>query len=336
MLSQSRAGYRLAGVLASLAAGCAFGAVLTTLPAHAQDYPSRPIRMIAPYPPGGSVDPTARVFAMYLTDKLGQQVVVDNRPGAGATIGHALGAKATPDGYTLLFGTSGGLVTGPLFNAHVPYDSLKDFAPIAVIAYNPFLLITFPGVPADNFKAFIDYAKAQPGKINFASPGVGTPNHLGIEMLNIMTGANFVHVPYKGGGPAMIDLLSGRAHATFAGIPQCIEFVRNGRVKAVATGHPSRVRSAPDAAPIADSLPGFNNTTWYGVLAPAGTPKAIVDRLNSELGRAHADAEFNKRLIELGVEPETSTPMGLHERIRSERERWRKVIKDAGIVTTGK
>ena len=310
-------------------------AIFTAATVQAQDYPARPIRLIAPYPPGGSVDPTARVFAAYLTDKLGQQIVVDNRPGAGATIGHALGAKATPDGYTLLFGTSGGLVTGPLFNANVAYDSLKDFAPIAVIASNPFLLITFPGLPATNFKSFIDQAKMQPGKIIFASPGVGTPNHLGVELLNVMTGAKFVHVPYKGGGPAMVDLLSGRAHATFSGVPQCIEFVRNGRVKVIATGHATRIRAVPDAVPISETLPGFNNTTWYGVLAPAGTPKAIINKLNGEFARAYGDAEFNKRLIDLGVEPETSTPAGLYERIRNERERWRKVIQDAGITTGG-
>jgi tripartite-type tricarboxylate transporter receptor subunit TctC len=325
MSTHARTVYLVAVLLATLTAGYA----------AAQDYPSRPIRLIAPYPPGGSVDPTARLFAAWLSEKFGQQVVVDNRPGAGATIGHGLAAKATPDGYTILLGTSGGLVTGPIFNSNVPYNPVKDFAPIGLVAYNPFLLVTHPSLSAANLKGFIDHAKAQPGKINFASPGVGTPNHLGIELLTAMTGAKFVHVPYKGGGPAMIDLIAGRAQAIFSGLPQCIAHVRAGRLKAIATGHPTRLRAAPDAAPIADTLPGFNNTTWFALLGPAGTPKAVVNKLNGEIGRASADPEFNKRLVDLGVEPATSTPAGLHDMISSELKRWTKVIKDAGIAPEG-
>lgn len=307
-------------------------AALTAGHAAAEAYPSRPIRLIAPYPPGGSVDPTARLFAARLSEKLGQQVVVDNRPGAGATIGHGLAAKATPDGYTILLGTSGGLVTGPAFNPNVSYDSQKDFAPIGLVAYNPFLLITHPSLPAANLKEFLDLARTRPGKIGFASPGVGTPNHLGIELLTAMTGATFLHVPYKGGGPAMIDLLAGRTQAIFSGVPQCIANVRAGQLKAIATGHPTRLRAVPDAAPIADTLPGFNNTTWFAILAPAGTPTAIVNRLSTEVRRSIADREFNQRLVDLGVVPVSSTPEELHQMIASELKRWSKVIKDAGIA----
>ncbi|HUF81754.1 MAG TPA: tripartite tricarboxylate transporter substrate binding protein [Burkholderiales bacterium] len=307
-------------------------AVLTAGYAAAQAYPARPLRMIVPYPPGGSTDPTGRLFAAWFSEKLGQQVVVDNRPGAGATIGHGLAAKATPDGYTILFATSGGLVTGPIFNANVPYDSLKDFSPIGLIAYNPFLLVTHPSLPAADLKAFLDDAKARPGKINFASPGVGTPNHLGIELLTAMTGMKFVHVPYKGGGPAMLDMLAGRAQAIFSGVPQCIVPVRAGRLKAIATGHPTRLSVASDAAPIADTLPGFNNTTFFAFVAPAGTPRKIVERLSTETRKAIADPEFNKRLVDLGVVPVSSTPDGLHDMIRTEIKRWRKVINDAGIT----
>jgi tripartite-type tricarboxylate transporter receptor subunit TctC len=309
-------------LLATLAAGYA----------AAQAYPSRPIRMIVPYPPGGSTDPTGRLFAAWFSEKLGQQVVVDNRPGAGATIGHGLGAKAAPDGYTILFATSGGLITGPIFNTNVQYDPLKDFAPIGLIAYNPFLLVTHPSVPATNIKAFIEDAKARPGKINFASPGVGTPNHLGIELLTAMTGAKFTHVPYKGGGPAMIDLFAGRAQATFCGLPQCGAPVRSGKIKAIATGHPTRMRAAPEYAPIAETLPGFTNTTWFAFVAPAGTPKQIVDRLGIEVRRAIADADFNRKLTDVGVEPATSTPAELSAMMKSEIKRWSKVIKDAGIT----
>ena len=307
-------------------------APLTAAFAAAQDYPSRPIRLIVPYPPGGSTDPTARMFAQWFSERLGQQVVVDNRPGAGALIGHGMAAKAAPDGYTILLGTSGGLVTGPLFNPNTPYDPVKDFAHIALVAYNPFLLVTHPSVPASDLKGFIDHAKAQPGKVFFASPGVGTPNHLGIELLTAMTGAKFVHVPYKGGGPAMIDLIAGRAQAIFSGIPQCLVHVRAGRLKAIASGHPTRVRALPDAAPIADTLPGFNNTTWFGLLGPAAMPKPIVEKLNAEIRKAIADPEFHKRYVEMGVEPAISSPTELREMIRSELKRWGKVIKDAGIA----
>jgi tripartite-type tricarboxylate transporter receptor subunit TctC len=310
-------------------------ATLTAGFAAAQAYPSRPIRLIVPYPPGGSTDPTARLFGQWFSEKFGQQVVVDNRPGAGATIGHALAAKATPDGYTILLGTSGGLVTGPLFNSNVPYDSVKDFSPIGLVVYTPFLLVTHPSVPAANLNQFVGHAKAHPGQLSFASPGVGTPNHLGIELLTAMTGAKFVHVPYKGGGPAMIDLLAGRAQAIFSGVPQCIVHVRAGRLKAIATGHPTRLRLVPDAVPIADTLPGFNNSTWFGLLAPAGTPKAIVAKLNGEIGKAIADPEFNKRLVDIGLEPTPGTPAGLQDQIRSELKRWSRLIEDAGIATGG-
>ena len=314
---------------------CLFAVIVAPLAAgfaSAQGYPSRPIRMIVPYPPGGSTDPTGRLFAAWFSEKLGQQVVVDNRPGAGATIGHGLGAKAAPDGYTILFATSGGLITGPIFNTNVPYDSLKDFAPIGLIAYNPFLLVTHPSVPATNLKGFLDDAKARPGQINFGSPGVGTPNHLGIELLTAMTGAKFTHVPYKGGGPVMIDLFAGRAQATFCGIPQCGAPLKSGKIKAIATGHHTRMRAMPEYVPIAETLPGFTNTTWFAFMAPVGTPRPVMDRLRTEVGRAIADPEFNRRLVDVGVEPATSTSAELAAMMKSEIKRWSKVIKDAGIT----
>jgi tripartite-type tricarboxylate transporter receptor subunit TctC len=188
-----------------------FLACALAAPVTAQDkYPSRPIRMIVPYPPGGSTDPTGRAFAAWLTEALGQQVVVDNRPGAGSTIGHGLAAKATPDGYTILLGTSGGLASGPALASKLAYDPVKDFAPIGLGVYAPFLLALHSGLPAANLKEFIALSRAQPRRISFASPGVGTPNHLGAELLKSMAGFQFVHVPYKGGGPAMVDLLVGR------------------------------------------------------------------------------------------------------------------------------
>src|SRR5688500_15195769 len=255
--------------------GCAALALLAVLPgarATEAPYPTKPIRMIVPYPPGGSTDPTGRAYGQWISEKLGVPVVIDNRPGAGATIGHALGAKATPDGYTLLLGTSAGLVVSPAFGTKLAYDPVKDLAPIGLGVYVPFLLVVHPGVAAKSTKELIELAKAQPGKINFASPGSGTPNHLGMELLQAMTGASFTHVPYKGGGPATVDLVAGRVHAIFGSIPQWQPHLPVGKVRAVGIGHPTRVKSMPEVQAIAEVLPGFTNTSWYGLLAPAGTP----------------------------------------------------------------
>lgn len=300
--------------------------------AHGQAYPSRPIRMIVPYPPGGSTDPTGRAFAAWLTEALGQQVVVDNRPGAGATIGHGLAAKATPDGYTILLGTSGGLATSPALGAKLPYDPVKDFAPIGLGVYAPFLLVVHPVVPAANLKDFIAASKAQPKRINFASPGIGTPNHLGAELLKALAGFQFVHVPYKGGGPAMVDLLGGRAHALFGGIPYAGPHVKAGRLKALAIGHPKRVASWPDTPAVAETVPGFTNTTWFGLLAPAGTPKAAVNRINAEMKKAVANAGFVRQLDAIGLLPASSSPAEFHAMIKNELARWTRVIKEAGIT----
>ena len=294
-------------------------------------YPLRPIRIIVPYPPGGSTDPAARIMGQWFSEKLGQPVVIDNRPGAGATLGHALAAQATPDGHTLLLGTSGGLVTGPAFGTKVSYDPVKDLTSIGLMVDVPFLLIVHPSVPAKTIRELIELGKSQPGKIIFASPGVGTPNHLGMELLNSMTKTQFLHVPYKGGGPAMVDLMSGRAQALFGGIPYCAPAVNSGKARVLAVGHPTRIKAYPDAPAIAEILPGFNNTTWYGILGPAGIPHPIVDKLNAEMKAALARPEFRKQLEALGLEPTYSTSRELNDRIRSELARWTKVIKDAGI-----
>jgi tripartite-type tricarboxylate transporter receptor subunit TctC len=297
-----------------------------------QAYPTRPIRLIVPYPPGGSTDPTGRAFAAWLTEALGQQVVVDNRPGAGSTIGHGLAAKATPDGYTLLLGTSGGLAVSPALGSKLPYDPVRDFAPIGLGVYTPFLLVVYPGLQAANLKEFIALSKAQSGGIVFASVGVGTPNHLGAELLKVMTGFRFVHVPYKGGGPAVVDVIAGRAQALFGGIPYTGPQVKAGRVRAIAIGHPKRMSTWPDVPAIAETLPGFSNTTWFGLLGPAGTPKAVVDRINAEMRRAVANPEFVKHLVAIGLEPASSTPAEFHDMIRTELKRWTQVIKEAGIT----
>ena len=312
---------------------CLVTCVFTAPPAAAQNaaYPDKPVRLIVPYPPGGSVDFTGRELAQKLSEAWGQQVVLDNRGGAGSTLGHGLGAKATPDGYTLLLGTSAGLVVSPALGSKLSYDALSDFAPIGLAVYAPFALTLNAAVPANSTQEFIALAKANPGKINFSSPGTGTPNHLGGELLKSLARIDIVHVPYKGGGPALVDLISGQVQMTFSGVPQILPHLKAGRVKAIAIGHPTRIRSLPDAPPVADTLPGFNNTSWYGLLAPAGTPPAIVRRINAVMNKVLADPEFGQRLLLQGVEPVTSTPQGMREMIASELARWRNVMKEAGI-----
>lgn len=306
-------------------------AIAVTAQAAATDYPVRPVRIIVPYPPGGSTDPTARAFGNWLSDRFNMPVVIDNRPGAGSTIGHTLGARATPDGYTLVLGTSGGLVVSAAFGTRLQYDPVKDFAPVGLGVYAPFLIVVHSSVPAKSMKELIELAKAQPGKINFGSPGTGTPNHLGMELLTSLTGAKFTHVPYKGGGAATVDLVAGRIQAIFGSIPQWQPHIAAGRVRALAIGHPVRARTLPDVPAIAETFPGFNNTTWYGLLGPAGTPAAVINRVNSEMKAAVADPAFSKHLESIGLEPAYSTPKEMADLIRNDLARWTRVVREAGI-----
>jgi tripartite-type tricarboxylate transporter receptor subunit TctC len=299
--------------------------------AWAQSYPSRAIRLIVPYPPGGGVDGSARIIAQALGEQLGQQIVVENRGGATGRIGTEIVAKAPPDGYTLLLGTSAGLVVSPAFGTKLAYDPVKDLAPIGLGVYVPFLLVVHPSVPAKSTREFIDLAKTQPGKINFGSPGSGTPNHLGMELLKAMTGADFTHVPYKGGGPATVDLVAGRIQAIFGSIPQWQPHLATGKVRAIGVGHPKRVKSMPEVAAIAETLPGFNNTSWYGLLAPTGTPATVINKINAEMNRAAANPEFVKHIEGIGLEIASSTPKEMGDLIRTELARWTKVIRTAGI-----
>ena len=297
-----------------------------------QKYPTKLIRFIVPYPPGGSTDYTAREIAPRLSELWGQQLVIDNRGGAGSLIGHGMAATAVPDGYTLLLGTSTGLSIAPALGTKLAYDPQKDFATIGLIVYAPYMLTLHASIPAHSVQAFIDYAKKQPGKLNYGSSGTATPNHLGGEMMDIMAGMRTVHVPYKGGGLALTDLIGGQLQYMFSAIPQVLPHVKSGRLRAVAVGHPTRTRAAPDLPAVAETLPGFNNTTWYGLLAPARTPRDIVLRINADLNKVLAQPEFAQRILIQGVEAATSTPEALGEMIRAEEARWRKVIKSAGIV----
>ncbi len=295
-------------------------------------YPTKPVRIIVPYPPGGTTDPTARAFTGWFAEKMGTTFVIDNRPGAGSTLGHGIAAKATPDGYTLVLGTSGGLVVSAAFGSKLAYDSVKDFTPIGVGVYVPFLIVVHPSVPAKNVRELVELAKAQPGKINFASPGTGTPNHLGVELLTSLTGAKFTHVPYKGGGPATVDLLAGRVQAIFGGAAPWQPHMTSGRARAIAIGHHERLKTLPDVPAIAETYPGFNNTTWYGFLGPAGMPAHAVRKINAEMKRAVEDPGIVKHLESIGMVPTWTTPQQMGEMIRTELARWRKVVSEAGIT----
>ncbi len=295
-------------------------------------YPTRPVRMIVPYPPAGTTDFVAREVARKVGDALGQPIVIDNRPGAGTLIGLTLGAKAPPDGYTITFATSAGLAVNPALGVKMQYDPLRDFTPIGLMVYVPYLLVVPTDLPVRNIRELVDLAKAQPGKLNFASPGVGTPNHLGIELLNVMAGVKFVHVPYKGGAAAVTDLVGGRVQVLFSGTPQVSSMIKAGRLRviAVATQKPSRI--APDVPPIAETFPGFDCNTWYGLVAPTGTPPPIIARLNAELNRTLTDPGVIQRLTDQGVEATPGTPAALRELVVAETARWSKVIRSAGIT----
>ena len=317
-------------------AGLAFFAAAAAAHAAETTYPTKPIRMIVPFPPGGSADPLARAFGAWFSDNFGVPVIADNRPGAGTAIAHTLAAKAAPDGYTLVLGAGSGLSTNPAFGYKLEYDPVKDFEPAGLAAYVPQLLVVHPEVPAKDINELIDHAKARPDQINFGSPGAGSIGHLSVALLNTMTGARFVHVPYKGVAPATIDLLGGRIQALFGSVTGTQPQVSAGRIRALATGHPERLRSLPELPTIAETLPGFNNDGWYGIFAPAGTPAPIINKLNAEMKRALANAEFSKHIESIGMEPAGSTPQELREWVRSELARWTKAVRDAGIQVQGK
>ncbi|MCC6531802.1 MAG: tripartite tricarboxylate transporter substrate binding protein [Burkholderiales bacterium] len=300
---------------------------------HAQEaYPTKPVRLILPYPPGGSTDFVAREVAAHMSQAFGQQVIVDSRPGAGTLIGLGIGAKSNPDGYTIVFGTSAGLAVNPALGVKMPYDPEKDFAPIGMMVTVPYVLVAHAAFPANNIRELLDLAKAQPGKINMASPGVGTPNHLGGELLNVMAGVRIVHVPYKGGAAAITDLAGGQVQIMFSGIPQAAAMLQAKRIKIIAAATSTRSRLLPEAAPIAETLPGFNCGTWYGLLAPAGTSAAIINRVGAEMMKALQTPDMVQRLAAQGVEAAPSGPDVLRKTIVSEYARWREVIKRAGIT----
>lgn len=295
-------------------------------------YPSRPIRLIVPFPPGGSIDPVARLIGPKLAESLGQPVLVDNRPGANGAIGTDILAKSPPDGYTIILLGASTHVTNALLMRNLPYDSFKDFAPVATIQRSDYVLVVHPSLPANTLKELVALAKSRPGQISYASSGNGNLNHLAAELFNMMTGIKTHHVPYKGGGQALTDLMSGQVQMHFSVLISAIPQIKSGRLKAIAIGGETRFAALPQVPTFTEAgLPGFSLRPWQGVLAPARTPRPIIDRLSSEIGRIVALPDIRERLVSLGMQPLISTPEQFTALMADDLAKSSAVIKTANI-----
>ena len=306
-------------------------AVLSSAVALAQTYPVKPIRMILPFPPGGPTDITGRSIAQKLSEQLGQPVVPENRPGAAGNLGLEIGAKATPDGYAITL-TAPPIAVSPSLYAKLNYNALKDFAPVSLVAAIQNIMVVHNSVPVKNVKEFIALARRRPGELNFSSSGAGSTNHLATEMLKSRFNIKMVHVPFKGSSPALVALMSGEVDMGTMAVPGAIPIVRAHKVRALAVLSEHRVAALPEVPNMKESgVDDFVVPIWYGILAPSGTPREIVNRLNSEIHKALASADLVKRLANSGVEPLVSTPEHFAEFIKSEMVRYAKVVKDAGL-----
>ena len=298
--------------------------------ARAQSYPAQPVRIIVPIAAGGATDIVARLISQWLSERLGQPVVIENRPGAGTSIGTEVVVRAPADGYTLLLVSSDSAINATLYEK-LSFNFIRDIAPVAGIVRLPFLMLVNPSVPAKTVPEFIAYAKANPGKINMASSGIGTAPHLAGELFKTMAGLNLVHVPYRGGAPALTDLISGQVQVMFLSPAASIEYIRSGRLRALAVTSATRWEGLPDLPTVVDFLPGYEASVWFGVGAPKNTPSEIVDKLNKEINAGLADPNIKARLADLGGEPLTGSPAELAKMIADDTEKWAKVIKSAGI-----
>jgi tripartite-type tricarboxylate transporter receptor subunit TctC len=302
------------------------------LSAHAQPYPSRPIRFIVPYTPGGLGDSFARALGEDLARRMGQPVVIDNRPGASQAIGAEATAKASPDGYTVFMGTQSGLVLNTAARKKLPYDPVRDFAPVSLLFTTPLYLVIHPSVRANSLKELLALARAKPGKLTFASIGNGTSQHLAGEMLRARGKIDIVHVPYKGSAPAITDLLGGQVDMMFEGGVSSLPHVRSGKLRALATTGGKRTGAMPELPTMAEAgVPGFEMTVWFGLVAPAGTPRPIIERLNREVGEILRTAELKERFAAAGIDITPSTPDELGERVRADLPYYTRLMRDAGI-----
>jgi tripartite-type tricarboxylate transporter receptor subunit TctC len=311
--------------------GLAAVLMLVTALSSAQTYPTKPIRLVVPFPPGGATDILARDVAQKLTEAWGQSVIVDNRPGAGGNIGSELVAKSAPDGYTLEMGTVGTHAINASLYAKMPYDHVKDFTPVILVAGVPNVLVVTPSLPVNSVAELIAYAKANPGKLNFASSGNGTSIHLSGELFKVMAGVQMTHIPYKGSAPALQDLIAGQVQLMFDNLPPSLPQIKAGKLRALAVTSLARAPALPDVPTLAESgLPGFEASSWFGILAPAGTPAPIVAKLNAEVAKWLATPEAKEKLLKQGANPAGGTPEDFAKHIAAETAKWAKVVKDSG------
>jgi tripartite-type tricarboxylate transporter receptor subunit TctC len=298
--------------------------------ASAADYPTRPVHLIVGYPPGGSADPTARLTAQWLSERLGQQFVVENRPGAATNIATESVLRAAPDGYTLLLAAPANATNVALF-AQLNFDFMRDITPIAGIIRFPDVVDVNLSLPVHTIPELISYAKANPGKLNFASSGIGSTLHVAGELFKMMAGVDIVHVPYRGGGPALVDLMSGRVQLMFDNLPSSLEFIRAGKLRPLAVTSAARSSVVPDLPTVADFVPGYEASAWYGLVAPKGTPAEVVDKLNKAINAMLTDPVAKGRFIDLGASLLPGSAADFGNLIAAETEKWGKVIKFAGI-----
>ena len=320
---------RLRIVFSVLAAMSAWCAASTT--SAAAEYPTKPIRLVIPYTPGGPTDLVGRAVAAKLQDALGQQIIVDNRAGGGGVIATEIVARAPADGYTLLLGTPGQLVTLPLLTAKLPYDAVRDFAPVTQVVTSPQVLVANGKLPVASVAELITYVKARPGQLNYASVQTGGTGHLGMELLKQAAGLEMLHVPYKGTAPALTEMIAGQVQLMFTSLPSVQPHVTAGRLKLLATGAGRRTPAIPDTPTMSETIPGYELVTWYAVFLPHRTPAATVNRLHAVLVKILRSPEIERQFAQNGVEPVNSTPQQLAAYMRAETERWGKVIRTSGI-----
>ena len=297
-----------------------------------QAYPAKAVRMIVGFPAGGTSDIMARLTGRKLSEAWGQTFIIDNRPGAGGNIGTELVAKSAPDGYTLLVSPGSTLTSNPAVYSKVPFDTVRDFAPVTIIAGVPNALVVHPSLPVKNLKDLIALAKSRPGQLAYASTGAGQSTHLSAELLKLSAGINMIHVPYKGSAPALTDVVAGQVSVMFDNLPSVLPFIKSARLKPLAVSSATRSRALPELPTVAESgLAGFDVTVWFAVLAPAATPREIVNRLNTEIVKAIKTQDMRERLAQQGADPVGNTPEDFAAVIKRDLAKWAKVVKDAGI-----
>ena len=298
-------------------------------PARAADYPTRPVKWIVPYPPAGTTDVLARIIAQWLTEKLGQPFVIENRPGAGNNLGTEAVVKAAPDGYTMLLVNPANGINATLYK-DLSFNVIRDIAPVAGIVRTPNVMEVTPSFPAKTVAEFIAYCKANPGKINMASSGSGTSVHLSGELFKAMTGCSMLHVPYKGAGPALTDLMGGQVDVIFDNLPSSMGHTKSGKIRALAVTSAEREPSLPDVPTVAETVPGYEATAWFGIGMPKGAPREAIEKVNAEVNRALADPKMRAKLAELGGKPIAGTPEDFGKVIAAETAKWEKVVISSG------